>query len=149
MKRFLIVLIFLTILFLVNYKEEYIYPVFDYNEEEMLTVNIFIPNLNTNNFYDYFDEHIDIIGIYPKVNILYKNKIGAMFYSFSQNSLKTNITSFVKYYKKTLKKNNFTNDLVLCDYNGINIEKVKVHISYEELKYFIGNCYNCIYEKIS
>lgn len=148
MKKILIFLIFLTLILLCNYKEE-VYPAFNYDDDEILIVNIIITNLNTNNFYDYFDENIDIIGIYPKVNSLYKNKIGTMFYSFSQNNIKSNITSFIKYYKKVLKKNNFTNDLILIDYNGVYIEKVKVCINYKELLYFLGNCSNCIYEKIS
>lgn len=147
MKKYLVILV-IVVCFFINNKEE-IKPVFDYNEEDITIVNIIIPNLNTNNFSDYFNEQLEIIGLYPKVNILYKDKIGNMFYSFSKDGIKANITSFIKYYKSVLRKNNFTNDLILTEYSGINIEKVKVYLSYEELNYFLRNCFNCTYEKIS
>lgn len=149
MKKYLVILIILIVLLMENFNKQEVLPVFDYNEEEMLIANIIISNLNTNNFYYYFDEQINIVGIYPKVNMLYKDKIGNMFYRFSSNSIKYNINTFIKYYKNTLKKNNYTNDLVLSEYNGINIERVQVYISYDELKQFLDDCNNCSYEKIS
>lgn len=130
-------------------KDTLIVQVFDYNEEEVLTANIFISGLNTNNFKNYFTNEIKIIGIYPKVNAIYKNKVGNLYYSFSKNTIDENIISFKKYYKSILEKNNFKNDLILLDYNGISLEKVKVFLSYEELAKILDKCNKCFYEKIS
>ena len=46
-------------------------------------------------------------------------------------------------------KNNFNNDLTMIDYNGINIERVKLYIEAEELKTFLKQCGKCSYEKTS
>lgn len=149
MKRFLILLIASLLLTGCFKKDNLTVSVFDYNEEEVLTATIFIPGLNTNNFKKYFNENIKIIGIYPKVNVLYKNKLGNLYYSFSKNTIDENIKGFKKYYKNILEKNNFKNDLILYEYNGISIEKVKIFLSYEELNSILKNCYKCSYEKIS
>ena len=148
MKKYFILIVILILLIINNNKTEQTQMVFDYNEEDMLIVNILIPNLNTKNFTSYFDDTIEVVGVYPKINMVYKNKIGNIFYSFNQSSIKENINSFIKYYKNILKKNNFTSDLVLSDYNGINIEKVRVYISFERLKKILSDCNNCSYQKV-
>lgn len=150
MKKYIAIFIMIFLFFIVNNsKEKTAVSVFSYNEAEMLLINVVIPNLNTNNFNDYFDDSTIIIGIYPKINMLYKDKIGNMFYSFNKNNIKNNLNSFIKYYKSVLKKNNFVNDLVLSDYSGINIWKVKVYVNSYELNDLLNKCSGCTYEKIS
>ena len=149
MKKFLILVVILFLIIVCNNASEQTQMVFDYNEEEMLTANILIPGLNTKNFEDYFDDYVEIIGIYPKTNLVYKNKIGNIFYTFNQNNMKDDLLSFTKYYKNILRKNNFMSDLVLSVYNGINIEKVRVFLTYQKLKEILRECNDCSYEKIS
>ena len=149
MKKFLILVLILFLIIVCNNASEQTQMVFDYNEEEMLTVNILIPGLNTKNFENYFDDYVEIIGVYPKINLVYKNKIGNVFYTFNQNNIKNNLSSFAKYYKNILRKNNFNSDLILSDYNGINIEKVRVFITYEKLNEILKKYDGCSYEKIS
>ena len=72
-----------------------------------------------------------------------------MFFIFDSKSLNSNMTRFIKYYKNILQKNNFNNDLVMIDYNGVNIEKVKLYIEVNELKEFLKKCSSCKYEKTS
>ncbi len=149
MKKFLILVVILFLIIVCNNASEQTQMVFDYNEEEMLTANILIPGLNTKNFEDYFDDYVEIIGVYPKTNLVYKNKIGNIFYTFNQNNMKDDLSSFTKYYKNILRKNNFMSDLVLSDYNGINIEKVRVFLTYQKLNEILRDCNDCSYEKIS
>lgn len=149
MKKFLILVVILFLIIVCNNASEQTQMVFDYNEEEMLTANILIPGLNTKNFEDYFDDYVEIIGVYPKTNLVYKNKIGNIFYTFNQNNMKDDLSSFTKYYKNILRKNNFMSDLVLSDYNGINIEKVRVFLTYQKLNEILRECNDCSYEKIS
>lgn len=149
MKKFLILVLILFLIIVCNNASEQTQMVFDYNEEEMLTANILIPGLNTKNFEDYFDDYVEIIGVYPKTNLVYKNKIGNIFYTFNQNNMKDDLSSFTKYYKNILRKNNFMSDLVLSDYNGINIEKVRVFLTYQKLNEILRDCNDCSYEKIS
>ena len=149
MKKFLILVVILFLIIVCNNASEQTQMVFDYNGEGMLTANILIPGLNTKNFEDYFDDYVEIIGIYPKTNLVYKNKIGNIFYTFNQNNMKDDLLSFTKYYKNILRKNNFMSDLVLSVYNGINIEKVRVFLTYQKLKEILRECNDCSYEKIS
>lgn len=149
MKKFLILVAFLFLIIVCNNGSEQTQMVFDYNEEEMLTANILIPGLNTKNFEDYFDDYVEIIGVYPKINLVYRNKIGNIFYTFNQNNVKDDLSSLTKYYKNILRKNNFISDLVLSDYNGINIEKVRVFLTYQKLNEILRECNDCSYEKIS
>ena len=149
MKKFLILVVILFLIIVCNNGSEQTQMVFDYNEEEMLTANILIPGLNTKNFENYFDDYIEIIGVYPKINLIYKNKIGNIFYTFNQNSIKEDLLSLTKYYKNILKKNNFNSDLILSEYNGIDIEKVRVYLTYQKLNQILKICNDCSYEKIS
>ena len=72
-----------------------------------------------------------------------------MYYQFNKNNIKQNIINFTKYYKNVLEKNKFNNDLILINYNGINIDKVKVYISDDGLENFMKKCSKCKYEKTS
>ena len=148
MKKILVIITIVVMISIFSFKkQESLESVFDYNEEDNLVLNIYIPNLDTNNFKNYFDNEIEIIGIYPKINMIYKNKLGNLFYLFTGNNLEENINNFTKYYKGVLKKNNFSNDLILSDYNGIKIEKVKVITTSFILNKMLERCNNCSYEK--
>lgn len=149
MKKCFILVVILFLIIVCNNSSEQTEMVFEYNKDDMLTVNIIIPGLSTKNFEKYFDEYMEIIGIYPKINLIYKNKVGNIFYSFNRNNIKEDLLSFTKYYKSILKKNNFNSDLILSDYNGINIEKVRVYLTYEKLNEILKECSGCSYEKIS
>lgn len=147
MKKMILLITLLITLSLLTNKEEVIVVNGELDSNEMVTVLLIIPSLNTNNFTNYFDDNIEIIGIYPKVNMLYKEKIGNMYYQFNKNNIKQDIINFSKFYKKILQKNNFSNDLILINYNGINIEKVKVYINNDNLESFMKKCNGCKYEK--
>ena len=147
-KIFLVTIILITLILFTN-KEDVMVVNNELDSNEMETILINIPGLNTNNFSNYFDGSIEIIGIYPKVNMLYKERIGNMYYQFNKNNIKQDITSFIKYYRSVLEKNNFNNDLILINYNGISIEIVKVYISGDNLEKFMRDCNGCRYEKTS
>lgn len=147
-KIFLVITILITLILFIN-KEDVMVVNNELDSDEMMTVLLIIPGLNTNNFHNYFDDSIEIIGIYPKVNMLYKEKIGNMYYRFNKNNIKQDILNFTKYYKSVLEKNNFNNDLILINYNGVNIENVKVYISGDNLEKFMRDCNKCKYEKTS
>lgn len=149
MKKYFVLIVILVLLVMCNNNSEQIQMVFDYNEKDMVTANILIPNLNTENFDSYFDDYVEVIGVYPKINLIYKNKVGNIFYTFNQNNIKSDLLSFTKYYKNILKKNNFSNDLILSDYNGIGIEKVRVFLTYEKLDEILKKCNGCSYEEVS
>ncbi len=149
MKKYFVLIVILVLLVMCNNNSEQIQMVFDYNEKDMVTANILIPNLNTENFDSYFDDYVEVIGVYPKINLIYKNKVGNIFYTFNQNNIKSDLLSFTKYYKNILKKNNFSNDLILSDYNGISIEKVRVFLTYEKLDEILKKCNGCSYEEVS
>lgn len=149
MKKIVISIFLFLILLMLNTKEEAVFVNKEIINDEMVIVLLSVPGLNTNNFVNYFSGDIKIIGIYPYVNVLYKNKIGNMYYEFNNESVKENINQFSKYYKDKLKKNNFNNDLNLINYTGINIDKVKVYVNGDILKKFINSCSKCKYEKTS
>lgn len=149
MKKIFIFMVLILIILMPNTKEEAVFVNKEIINDEMVIVLLSVPGLNTNNFVNYFSEDIKIIGIYPYVNVLYKNKIGNMYYEFNNESVKENINRFSKYYKNKLKKNNFNNDLNLINYTGINIDKVKVYVNGDILKKFIHSCSKCKYEKTS
>ena len=148
MKKIFILVFLFLILLLLNDKDEVALVNKEITNDEMFVVLLSIPGLNTNNFVNYFDNDIKIIGIYPAVNILYKNKIGNVYYEFNSGGIKKNINDFTKFYKNKLKKNNFNNDLNLINYRGINIDKVEVYVNNDILKNFIYKCTKCKYEKI-
>lgn len=152
MKKVIIVFgILLVSILIINKKDNTILvnTTLDNIEEGSQIFYLTIPNLNTKNFSNYFNDESDIVGIYPYVNPLYKNRVGNMFFIFDSKSLNSNMTRFIKYYKNILQKNNFNNDLVMIDYNGVNIEKVKLYIEVNELKEFLKKCSSCKYEKTS
>lgn len=151
MKKLIIIFLMIIIILMTNSKEETLSASNILNNPEdknAKIVYLMIPNLTTKNFNNYFSNDSDIIGIYPTVNPLYQKKLGDMFYSFNYQSLKININNFLNFYRQKLKKNNFTNDVIAIDYNGVPISKVKVYMTNEQIRNFLKDCFNCTYSFI-
>ena len=91
MKKIIILVILIITLTILTNKEEVIVVNSNLDSNEMMTVLLIIPGLTTNNFTNYFDDNIEVIGIYPKVNALYKDRIGNMYYQFNKNNIKQDI----------------------------------------------------------
>lgn len=146
MKKIFVVLTIILILIILTENEEETLVVSNIiDSDEMIEVTITVPGLSTKNFSNYFDDDVEIIGIYPKINLAYKDKVKVNFYQFSKGNISENINAFSRYYKSILKKNNFNNDLVLTDYNGVGIEKVKLYVDNKYLNEFMKKCSNCSY----
>lgn len=63
MKKYFILIVMIVLLIISSNKQNQTQMVFEYNDEDMLTANIVIPNLNTKNFSNYFDDYTEILGI--------------------------------------------------------------------------------------
>ena len=144
MKKVFLILIIIIII-ITNKKENVVVVNSIIDSDNMIEVTIVVPGLNTKNFSNYFDNDVEIIGIYPRINLLYKDRVTVKFYQFSKGTVADNIYDFERYYKMVLKKNNFNSDLVLIDYNGIGIEKVKLYVDNKYLNEFVKKCPNCSY----
>ena len=81
MVRKIIILLFLFLLMniLLTFKSEKDIPAFNYIDSRENDYDIYVlsfPNLNTFNIINYFNDFdIQILGIYPKINPLYENKV--------------------------------------------------------------------------
>ncbi len=133
LKKIILLIFFLFILNLNIKSKNYNYVI---NDETYEYRYVSIENLNTNNFINYFKE-VNVISIYPKVNPIYKDKIGNIYYKFINNNISEEIEKFKYNYIKLIKKNSYS------DYNylyvsGINIDKVLIYISNKELNNFIN-----------
>ena len=93
-------------------------------------------NLNTNNFIEYFNG-INVISIYPKLNPIYKDKIGNIYYKFIGNNTVDEIEIFKYKYKQTIKKNSYP-DYNYLYFSSINIDKVLIYINNKDLNDFIN-----------
>ena len=146
MKKIYLLLAIITVLIIITNRKEKVLVVNSViDSDNMVEATIVVPGLSTKNFSSYFDNDDEIIGIYPKINILYKDRVSVKFYQFSKSTVTDNINDFIRYYKNILKKNNFNDDLVLADYNGIIIEKVKLYVDNKYLNEFMKKCPNCSY----
>ena len=146
MKKIYLLLAIITVLIVITNRKEKVLVVNSViDSDNMVEATIVVPGLSTKNFSSYFDNDDEIIGIYPKINLLYKDRVSVKFYQFSKSTVTDNINDFIRYYKNILKKNNFNDDLVLADYNGIIIEKVKLYVDNKYLNEFMKKCPNCSY----
>ena len=146
MKKIYLLLAIITVLIIITNRKEKVLVVNSViDSDNMVEATIVVPGLSTKNFSSYFDNDDEIIGIYPKINLLYKDRVSVKFYQFSKSTVTDNINDFIRYYKNILKKNNFNDDLVLVDYNGIIIEKVKLYVDNKYLNEFMKKCPNCSY----
>ena len=107
-------------------------------EYKFITINT--PNLNTKNFDKYFDNTNNIMVIYPKINMLYKDKLGTVKFNCNKNC---SIDDLLNYYKDILRKNNFIQDSINIDYYGLYIEKFLVYVNDRELNNILKKCNIC------
>ena len=110
------------------------------NDYEYKFITINTPNLNTKNFYKYFDNTNNIMVIYPKINMLYKEKLGTIKFKCDRNC---HIERLLNYYKDVLKNNNFMQDSINVDYYGVYIDKIVFYINNEELNNILKKCNIC------
>ncbi len=116
-------------------------PVMSSNDDnEYKIFDIYTNNLTTKNFDKYFSNTDNIVAVYPKVNALYKDKLGNIFFNCEKGF---NIQDFISYYKKVLDKNNYKTDMISIDYYGLAIEKIKIYSNQEELLEILNNCSIC------
>ena len=78
--------------------------------------------------------------IYPKINILYKDKLKNIKFNCNKNC---SIDDLLKYYKDILRKNNFIQDSINIDYYGLYIEKFLVYVNDRELNNILKKCNIC------
>lgn len=134
MKRYAICIVFLF-LCLSCYEKKDIKTISD-DSYKMYYLIFDNKGLNTSNFYDYFNDDTVIIGIYPYISSLDKLKIkDNLYYEFSSN--KNNIDDFINYYVSSFEKYNYKNKTIGIKINGINIDKVKVYTSYNDIYNFL------------
>ena len=94
-------------------------------------------NLNTNNFLNYFSD-IDVIRIYPYINPIYKDSLGYVSYKMNGVDSGSDIERFKESYLSLIKKNSFL-DYNYLYVNGINIGRIDVYLSDEQLDDLIND----------
>ena len=94
-------------------------------------------DLNTNNIEDYFNDYdIKIIGLFPKLNKIYDEKLEKKLNYYSFNNLydnRTYINNFTNNYVGLLKNNNYIDMANLVYFNGIDIDKILIYTSYNSI----------------
>lgn len=110
------------------------------NSNEYQVYTIYTNNLTTKNFNKYFFNITSFLAIYPKINPIYKNRLGDVMFS-CENAC--DLEKFTNYYRDLLEKNHFQNDITNIDYYGISIEKVKIYTNKENLMKILNNCSIC------
>lgn len=136
-------LFFILSIFLVNsLKDDSVQPVFKEEvsnlDSEFISINT--KGLTTKNFFNYFKDTSLIVSIYPKVNILYKERIGDVFLACQRTCTMTDLE---KYYKSILEKNNFLQDSILIDYYGVSIDRIIIYANKEQLNNLLQKCTIC------
>ncbi len=153
MVRKIIILLFLFLLMniLLTFKSEKDIPAFNYIDSRENDYDIYVlsfPNLNTFNIINYFNDFdIQILGIYPKINPLYENKVKnkLKYYSFEKGDLSNNVNRFTEYYLSILSNLGLNGEKEKIYLNGIKILKVKVYASNQELSRFMKRYSNMTY----
>lgn len=130
----------LSILFFVDTEESISTMLQEDNYNEYQVFTVYTDNLTTKNFNKYFSSSSQFLTIYPKINPLYQDKLGNIYFSCSNNC---NLNEFINYYKKVLETNNLKNDLTNIDYYGVSISKVKIYSTKIELEKILRNCHIC------
>lgn len=134
----IIFLIFIISLFFIN--NDPTISVASLDDDYYQMYDIYADNLTTKNFTKYFSDTSNFIAVYPDINLIYKEKLGNIYFECKN---KFNLDAFISYYKKVLEKNNYKNDLVNIDYYGVSIEKIRVYANKEELAQILNNCTIC------
>lgn len=135
MKKIFIILIICILLSTITTKSYNIYHI-PKNDNLYNIYTVSINNLNTKNFKKYFNK-TKINKIYPKINPIYKNIIGNVSYKFKTNNINEEIDTFKKSYLKLIKKNSYS-DYNYLFINGINIDKVEILATEEEINDFLN-----------
>ena len=135
MRKILVIIFFILFLSITTVYSNDFYSYLK-SDDSYRVYTITIEGLNTKNIYNYLNE-VKILRIYPRINPIYKDKIGNVFYQFRGVD---DIEIFTKEFLKLIKKNSFD------DYNysyicGVDIEKLDVIIKGSEL-YDLINKYN-------
>ena len=135
MKKIFLLLIICILLSTMTTKSYIIYHI-PKNDNLYNIYTISIENLNTKNFTNYLKK-TKINKIYPKINPIYKNMIGNISYKFKTNNINQELNTFKKSYLELIKKNSYT-DYNYIYVNGINIEKVEIQATEEEINKIIN-----------
>ncbi len=136
-----IIILFICVFLLLIVDNDYIsVPVVSLDSDYYQMYDIYADNLTTKNFTKYFSDTSNFIAVYPDTNLIYKEKLGNIYFECKN---KFNIEDFISYYKKVLEKNNYKNDLVNIDYYGVSIKKIRVYANKEELAQILNNCTIC------
>ena len=135
MRKILVIIFFILFLSITTVYSNDFYSYLK-SDDSYRVYTITIEGLNTKNIYNYLND-VKILRIYPRINPIYKDKIGNVFYQFRGVD---DIEIFTKEFLKLIKKNSFD------DYNysyicGVDIEKLDVIIKGSEL-YDLINKYN-------
>ncbi|MBP3919947.1 MAG: hypothetical protein J6D28_00085 [Bacilli bacterium] len=136
MKKVFIITIILIIFSIasIKSKSEYNYLL---KENSYNLYKIKIKNLNTKNINNYIDK-VNIKKIYPKINPIYKEKIGNIAYQINSSNMKLEIDEFKRKYLNIIKKNNYS-DYNYLYANGIDIEAIEVYMNSKDLYYFLNS----------
>lgn len=132
-KIFLVIIVFIVLGFNVIISHCYSYN--DSEQYDFYTLSF--DNLSTSNIMDYFSD-ISVIRIYPYVNPIYRERMGFVSYKLNSTNLSYEINIFKEKYLSLIKKNSYMDYNYLYS-NGINIEKMDVYISNEQLKRLIDS----------
>lgn len=120
MKKLLLVIFLIINIFFINYKVENtdlkVVAIND-NTYKLYKLNT---KLTTKNILNYINEKIKIIAIYPKT------KLANYVYTFTNSNNQNNLTLFTNEYRNLLRKNNYNKEANLISFNGIEIDKIIV-----------------------
>ncbi len=139
-QKIIIVLIFLLIVTYCFYfqKKENLEPVFSEKGinsiDEYRIYNLDVENLNvsTKTLEQYFFyEEVKVLGVYPKLNNLYKNKLfgASNYYAFTSNSIYSNLKNFESHFKRILQTYGLKEEISKIELEGISIKRVKIYTS--------------------
>ena len=134
MKKIFLVIIVLIVLG-INVVISYGYNYNDSDHYDFYTLSF--DNLSTSNIMNYFSD-ISVIRIYPYVNPVYRERMGFVSYKVNSGNLSYEVNMFKEKYLSLIKKNSYMDYNYLYS-NGINIEKMDVYISNEQLKRLIDS----------
>ena len=151
-KIFVLVLVILSVYGIYKINNKKVIPVSSVTNFKIDDYNVFYldlseANINTKNIKKFIPKDVDIISLTPYVNPIYENKIGDLKYKFMSNlSLNRNINNFIKYYKDTIKENNYIDDINYIDIEGIKILELEVYAKGIDIVDIIYNDSNIRYK---
>lgn len=129
MKKLFIVIIFLLFIFSVKS--------YSLNSDSYRVRSLYFSNLSTNNIIDYFSDKV-VIRMYPRINPIYKERIGDVSYKVQGDSLSSELDLFRDKYLSFIKKNSYL-DYNYLYMNGISIDRLDVYISDDDLNNLVNS----------